>query len=361
MAHAADPGGLPLRIGVIHDFPASDGGAAFEWAVRRGCAEVEASGRLPGPLEFLHQPALGLPLPGGSAHSVEQAFERLEEQGVLAILGPAITDNAIVALPLSARAGLPCINYAGDEEARGEFMFHFQIGSLEEEPSFLAAHLTARGLARVALIQDSSHVGRRLADFFEGACAAAGAELAARSLIRPDGAGADRAVATVRRAEPQALAFLGMWASAHAVAQARAGARWDVPAVANSALIYGHVDPAWARDWEGWTYTDTVSDGNRRYRALCAAAGAAGLAGGPGQAGAFDMGRLLAEGIARAPYLTRAGVARGLERVKALPAATGCDGTLMGFGQWDRGALKGRYLVLRQWRAGSSVELEGSA
>jgi hypothetical protein len=42
--------------------------------------------------------------------------------------------------------------------------------------------------------------------------------------------------------------------------------------------------------------------------------------------------------------------------VKALPAATGRPGTLMGFGNWDRGALKGEYLVLREWRSGRSVE-----
>jgi hypothetical protein len=42
--------------------------------------------------------------------------------------------------------------------------------------------------------------------------------------------------------------------------------------------------------------------------------------------------------------------------VKALPAATGHAGTLMGFGNWDRGALKGPYLVLREWRDGRSVE-----
>jgi hypothetical protein len=67
------------------------------------------------------------------------------------------------------------------------------------------------------------------------------------------------------------------------------------------------------------------------------------------------MGRLLGEGMARAPEPTRDGVRAGLERVKALPTATGHAGTLMGFGHWDRGALKGPYLVLREWRAGRSV------
>jgi hypothetical protein len=30
----------------------------------------------------------------------------------------------------------------------------------------------------------------------------------------------------------------------------------------------------------------------------------------------------------------------------------------MGFGRWDRGALKGRYLVLRSWRDGASVDVD---
>jgi len=116
---------------------------------------------------------------------------------------------------------------------------------------------------------------------------------------------------------------------------------WTVHAVANSALMYGHADPAWARDWDGWTYVDTFSEANPRFAALSRAAAAANRTAGPGEAGAYDMGRLLAEGIARAPELTRAGIRAGLERVKALPAATGRAGTLMGFGNWDRGALKG--------------------
>ena len=59
--------------------------------------------------------------------------------------------------------------------------------------------------------------------------------------------------------------------------------------------------------------------------------------------------------IARAPELSRVGLRAGLERVKALPTATGRAATVMGFGNWDRGALKGPYLVLREWRGGRSI------
>ena len=67
------------------------------------------------------------------------------------------------------------------------------------------------------------------------------------------------------------------------------------------------------------------------------------------------MGRLLVEGLAGAEILTRAGVKESLERVKCLPATLGEPGTTMGFGHWDRAALKGGFILLRQWVGGRSV------
>ena len=46
-----------------------------------------------------------------------------------------------------------------------------------------------------------------------------------------------------------------------------------------------------------------------------------------------------------------------LERVKQLPATSGREGTMMGFGSWDHAALKGPYLVLRTWREGHTVQV----
>ena len=62
---------------------------------------------------------------------------------------------------------------------------------------------------------------------------------------------------------------------------------------------------------------------------------------------------------ARARSLTRDQIVRGLERVRSLPSATGRPDVLMGFGRYDRGALKGQFLVIRQWRDGTSVEWTG--
>jgi ABC-type branched-subunit amino acid transport system substrate-binding protein len=337
---------MEVRVGVLHDHPRPDGGASFEWAVRLGIGEVDASGRLPVPVLLLHEPA---------HDDVAAAFARLVDRGVLAILGPAITDAALAVRPLVDEAGVPCIHYAGTDEARSPWLFQFQMGSLEDEPALLVDHLVRRGLGRAVLVQDTSRVGNRMATFFREA-ATARCELAAHLRVAPDGADIGPAVAAARRAEPDALAFVGFWRAAHRLAVEMKAHGWTVHAVANSALMYGHADRKWARDWDGWTYVDTFSEANPRFAELSRTAAGVGRTAGPGEAGAYDMGRLLAEGIARAPELTRAGLRAGLERVKALPAATGRAGTLMGFGNWDRGALKGPYLVLREWRGGRSVE-----
>jgi branched-chain amino acid transport system substrate-binding protein len=316
--------GSLVRIGVLHDFPTADDGRSFERNLRLGLQTVVDSGRLDDQVEIVHAVGLGLPLPGGSAYAVERAFVELAEQRVAAIVGPAISDNAIVVQPLADRARIPTLNYTGSEETRSEYGFQYQLGSLEDEPSFLASNLVGRGLTRVTVQRDGSYVGRRMADFFEHAAAVAGLSIAS-------GSAAD------------AIVSLGMWDSARALAASRP----SVPVVANSALIYGHHDAQAARDWEGWTYPDVFSEANDLYAALSATP--------YGVAAQYDMGRLIGEALARARIANGPGVLDGLEQVKAIPAASGEPGTLMGFGRCERGALKGRYLVLRQWHDGRSI------
>ena len=56
----------------------------------------------------------------------------------------------------------------------------------------------------------------------------------------------------------------------------------------------------------------------------------------------YDMGRLVALGLAHAPAPTRQGMHDGLERVKQVPSALGEPGTVMGFGKLEALRARGR-------------------
>ncbi|HXX90822.1 MAG TPA: ABC transporter substrate-binding protein [Acidimicrobiales bacterium] len=352
----ANPAGstAPIQLGVLYDFPLADGGGLFETAVRLGLAEVAGSGRLDRPVELVARQARGLP--AGTAHDVERTFEELVDTGVLAVIGPSISDNGLIVAPMADRLGVPCVNYTGGERTRSTWMFHYQVGSLEEEPSVLVAHLRRQGHDTVAVAHDHSPVGRGYAEFFAEACAAQGIDITASAAVSPL---ADDLAPTVRRlraSDPAALVYLGLGVAARAMALGVAAEDWKVPVAANSALMFGYARRDWREGWEDWVYVDSVADDNAvrarlRERDARVAAGPIGLA-------AYDMGRLLGEALARAAHLTRDGVREGLERVKQLPAASGVDGTTMGFGQFDHGALKGRYLVLRRWSGGKTLQVE---
>lgn len=337
------------RIGVLHDHPPADGGKAFRRAVMMGIDEVRASGRLEDEVELV--PAVAEGLPRGYASAVEDAVRALDAAGVRAILGPSITDNALAVRSFVDERGLPCVNYTGSENARSEFMFQYQVGSLDEEPYVIARHLEARGLRRAAVVADDSIIGRTNSSFFEDAAARSRLEIAARSLLDPGGEDADRSVASLPL-ESDALVYLGLGLSAHALSEGLSREGWDRPVVANASLMFGYARPDWARAWEGWTYVDVVSERNPVYAAFRDQWGEPA----PTLAAGYDMGRLIAQGLARSPEPTRAGLVAGLERVKQLPAALGETGTVMGFGYRDRAALKGAYLVVREWRGERSVE-----
>src|SRR6202012_218388 len=124
-------------------------------------------------------------LPEGTAGAIADAFARLVEHHPLAILGPSVTDNGLVARDLADRAGVPCCNWTGSDRTRSEWMFHYQIGSLEEEPHLLAGHLASLGHNRVALVQDRSPIGNRYGAFFEDATERLGIHITSKTLISP--------------------------------------------------------------------------------------------------------------------------------------------------------------------------------
>jgi branched-chain amino acid transport system substrate-binding protein len=357
MRHRREDGMVErVRIGVLNDMaegpPAP--GDVTPW-LEREIAAVRAAGRLSADVEFVH--AYGLGLPAGSADAIERAFNELAQQDVAMIVGPAIGDNALAATPWVERERIPTINWAGAERARGEYMFHLQVGSHEDESLVMARHLATLGVKRIGVVYDQSPIGTRHLRYLEDEARIIGQQIVAAEDISPLAEDASEAVDAVLAHRPEAFVYVGLGLSAPAVARPLAEWRWAGPRIMNTAGLRGyHGD--FARAVDGWTYIDMFSDLNRT---LCALREEMELP--PQQsvwaAKGHDLGRLVAEGLARASDLTRDGVKHGLEQVKWLPAAQGHEGTLLGFGIYDRGALHGRYLVLRQWQNGTSVEVAG--
>jgi ABC-type branched-subunit amino acid transport system substrate-binding protein len=346
----------PLRVGILNDMadaPDPSAPNAVEAALRLPVDDLVRSGRIDREVEFVN--AYGLGLPEGTAAAVEHAYARLSDEDVLLVVGPAIGDNALVATPLAERYRIPTLNWAGTERGRSDYMFHLQVGSHEDESIVLARRLVGTGARRVAVVHDRSPIGRRHLEFLQVEADVVGLQVACTASVPPIADDASAEVDAVLESGVDAVLYLGLGLAAPAVAAALSRRGWDGPRAMNTAGMRGY-QPEFGRAIDGWTFVDMHSDGNRTLAAVRDRLGAdAGV--GPFPAFSYDLGQLVAEGVARAPERTREGVKEGLEQTKWLAAAEGYEGTLLGFGHYDRGALHGRYLVLRQWRDGTSVEI----
>ncbi len=340
-----------MRIGLLFDYPQGDGGDGLEHAVRLG---LQASGADLDAISFARCETLGHP--SGTVESVTAGFDRLVAEGVDLIVGPSISDNCLGARDAADRAEVPAINYSGGERTRSEWMFHYQVGSLEDEPPLLVARMRERAMRTCVVIHDISVVGERYREVFGWSATAGGITIAASVGIDPLASDVDAVVAQLRHHEPDVLVYLGLGAASHAVATAIIDARWDIPVHANSALIFGYIKPEWHEAWATWEYVDTIADDNETRLALRTVDPR--TAGSPIGCCAYDIGRLLGFAAQRADRIDPAGLREGLERVKQLPATSGYEGTLMGFGVQDHAALKGQFLVLRAWRGGRTVQVD---
>jgi ABC-type branched-subunit amino acid transport system substrate-binding protein len=343
-----------VRVGVLNDMGDTPDATrdVTQW-LRREVEAVQAAGRLDAEVEFVH--AAGLGLPSGTAAAVERAFGELVRQDVALIVGPAIGDNALAATPWVEREHVPTINWAGAERARGEWMFHLQVGSHEDESLVMARHLNAAGATRIGVVFDQSPIGTRHLKYLEDEARIIGLEIVGAADISPLAEDAASEVGRVLALRPDGFVYLGLGLSAPAVARPLTASGWQGPRIMNTAGLRGY-QPDFAAVLEGWVYIDMHSDTNRtlatlRERLEVPADRAVWAAKG------HDLGRLVAEGLARSGAFTREGVRIGLEQVKWLPAAEGMEGTLLGFGIQDRGALHGRYLVPRRWIGGRTVEV----
>src|SRR5262245_58181285 len=234
------------RVMILYDLDPGDGGAGSQRAVELGLAEVAEAGvgvNVPLPsVEVSTVIAEGHPR--GEPEVTAAALRDLgAERDVLAVIGPAISDNAIACTPVADEIEMPCINWSGSHLTRSRWMFHYQVGSLEDEPFVIARHLADRGLRHVGLVREDSIIGRQYASFLADAAERSGLELLGTVDLSVSGDDGDAAVAGLEALAPDAVVYLGLGMSARGLSLAMVGRPW--PVVTNSALMFAHANPAW--------------------------------------------------------------------------------------------------------------------
>jgi hypothetical protein len=138
---------------------------------------------------------------------------------------------------------------------------------------------------------------------------------------------------------------------------------WRPPAFTNSAGLHWYFMSEETRAMGvGWVYVDMYDECNEIQAALLdrleARHGVRPY--GPIAPAMYDIATLVVGALRLAPVHTREGVKEGLERVHQLPAACGGAGTVMGFGPWERTALKGPdFLIFRTMGIVSSERYGG--
>lgn len=352
-----------IRIGILNDMAdlggdteVTSGPGDIGFCIERASAALAATGRITSPVEIVHAYALGLP--SGTSEAVERAFHQLADAQVSLIVGPFVGDNAMIVAPLAKERRIPTIICSDEERARARHAFQLQSGSPEEEAALIVEHLHARGAERIALFHDGSRLGERLARFVRLAAANWPCVISSQTSLEgsPANPTPEDTISQSVESDADAIVYLGRGHPPAALAQAARSCGFEGPALLNRAAAMLPTREL-TSVFDGWLYPSLVSDRNPRLRALLSRIDdgheyVEDLARGD------DLGRLVAEGLARAPTPGPSGMRLGLEQVKWLPAAQGEPGTLLGFGTHDRAALHGRYLVVRQWREGRSVEVE---
>lgn len=299
-------------------------------------------------------------LPGWSLAAVERAWREVAESGVVGVIGPAIGDEAIALASLIEASQLPTILWSGSEVARGPFAFHYQFGSLEEDTAVLALHLKRAGISNVAVLWERTQVGTAYRDSFSTAALHHQISISAQESVAHDQEDISGELERLSAGAPKALVYLGLGLAAPVLSRALAARDWGIPVYLTSAGIWDHIQSRYAEYFDGWTYVDTSDEGNPVFQSIASRLWEPHEMPRPGGALFYDMAALMLDAVYRARDLSRLGVRDAMAATRQRSAASVAAGTMLSFGNWDRAALKGRYLVMRQWRNGRSELVEQS-
>jgi branched-chain amino acid transport system substrate-binding protein len=344
-----------VRIGMINDLGPmfADGSPLlklFTDAYELAFSEAQEDGLLDRPVELIIENVEGLPT--GNVRAVIEGWKNLAEQGVVAVMGPFVSENIIDLRDYVEESGhVPTVGWPGTDKQYGEWMFGVTNGSLSEEPYLMANYLANIGKTEVGVIYEDSAIGHEYLSFLHDAFKFEGLRIAHEAPISQIETNLAPAVEAVRASGAEAIAYLGFGLPAVRINDALRVSGWDPIRIMNTAFLTAPFMPEGMRSLKGWAGVDQYDEQNPIGQGVIdrfekrfgyRPANCIPLV-------AYDVANVLSHAIAYGHPLSPAGVKRGLERVKMLPAATGGAGTLLSFAPYVRRAWLGPdYLVVRQ-------------
>jgi branched-chain amino acid transport system substrate-binding protein len=361
----------PYRIGLLQDWalwaPVNDWYAGLTLAFE----EAYEAGLLDRPVEVVLREVEGPP--DGPFSAVRRAWRELvEDEMVLAVVGPFITDSTLALRADIERMKVPTLSYCATMGFAGEYAFQLPNGTFADETFLVARNLVERGVTRVGVVREDNPIGDEYYSYFRQHARRLGLEIASDQLVSPhtDDNGMTQALNKIRAAGADGVVHLGYGVTFWAILRAMKGmlGEWDVPrCTITTWVVCSGLDqergspvlmnlPAPTELLEGWVGVDLPHEGNQVWagfldRYVKRFGGAPPIGCYP--AHLYDIGRSIAEGLAQARPVSPEGLRRGLEQVRMLPATMGAPGTVIGFGPYDHRGYKGSdYLVLRTVRNG---------
>jgi branched-chain amino acid transport system substrate-binding protein len=357
----------PHRVAVIQDWgvglqPLYDQYDATQLAFD----EAYESGLLDRPVELKVVEVEGLPY--SRATTILDAVDNtVREFQPIAIIGPHTSENVPVINPYAEQVGIPFIAMCGALDLAGPWTFLTPNGTFPDEAILMVDYaVDVCGASQIGVIREENLLGDEYAAYLKRRAHARGVSVVADVPVGSfiDGDTALQAVGAMRQADAQAYMYVGFGANAFAVLEASqklAAEGYDAARITMSIFMgtieglapYGGV----IDNFEGWVGVDQFDERNQAFTSMldrfekrfgrrpvhCYTAQG------------YDMGNVVAHGLASAKPHSREGLRAGLETIRRLDATAGGPGNHISFGSYDHRGYKGDYIVMRQIRDGKNI------
>jgi ABC-type branched-subunit amino acid transport system substrate-binding protein len=338
---------LDWEVGVLDNF-LQPFQLAFEEAYERGITNRR--------IELVVEKAIGLPR--HAAINVRRGLQNLIDQGCVGVIGPLISDNAIVLVPEVNARQIPALTWAGTERYHGEYCFNLGNGGCGEEGQLMASWLKRRGHTRIGVFNELSPNGEEYFQYFRWACDALGLKIVRLETITQTPDDLEASVVALRESKCDALAYMGFGYPTILMGPIFQKLGWNPPRIMTTAIQFCYARPEWMAALEGWVGIDQYCEENplvepfldrfeKRFGRRPHTNTVVTLA--------YDTARVYAEATRRAPVLTGPGIKAGLERIRFMTSTTGGPRTHIGAGPYDHKLFKGDWLLYRRIEGGKTV------